>query len=211
MAQRKSSTRLLIKNTGSHIARTNIITGSTSRLTDGPTDNEPTCTADGSTLVFGHCEDQGARCFLKRKSIDSGQSLTLHEFDQVNETTMSNPTLSPDGTTVLLRISLRGRNPNEWVMLLPIAGGNLQKLKMPVSVNEVDAFAWAPDGKSILYSRYTQGVGNIWSVPLDGKAPRKLTAFDSDRIFAFGVSPDNRLVISRGSFVRDVVLIKNPR
>jgi len=82
---------------------------------------------------------------------------------------------------------------------------------MTVSVNEVDAFTWAPDGNSILYSRYTKGVGNIWSVLLDGKAPRKLTAFDSDRIFAFGVSPGNRLVISRGSFVGDVVLIKNPR
>jgi tricorn protease-like protein len=65
--------------------------------------------------------------------------------------------------------------------------------------------------KSILFSRSTKGVGNIWSVPLDGKAPRKLTAFDSDRIFAFGVSSDNRLVISRGSFLRDVVFIKNPR
>ena len=53
------------------------------------------------------------------------------------------------------------------------------------------------------------GVGNIWAVPLDGKAPRKLTTFDSDGIFAFGVSPDNRLAISRGYFERDVVLIRN--
>jgi len=52
---------------------------------------------------------------------------------------------------------------------------------------------------------------DIWSVSLDGKAPRKLTTFDSDRTFAFDVSPESRLVISRGSFVRDVVLIKNPR
>jgi serine/threonine protein kinase/Tol biopolymer transport system component len=196
---------------GSHIARTNIITGSTSRLTDGPADAEPTCTADGSTLVFFRCENQGPRCWLTRKSINYGQSLTLHEYDPVNETARNNPTLSPDGTKVLLRIALRGRNPNEWAMLLPSDGGNLQKLKMTVSVDEVDAFTWAPDGKSILYSRDTQGVGNIWSVPLDGKAPRKLTAFDSDKIYAFGVSPDNRLVISRGSFLRDVVLIKNPR
>jgi eukaryotic-like serine/threonine-protein kinase len=195
----------------SHIARTNIITGSTSRLTDGPSDNQPSCTADGSTLLFFHCEDHYSRCFLTRKSIDTGQSLTLHEFDIGNGLSSPGLAVSPDGTKVLFGEALRGGNPNDWVMVVPIAGGNLQKLKMTVSVNEVNAFTWAPDGKSILYSRYTQGVGNIWSVPLDGKAPRKLTAFDSDRIFAFGVSPDNRLVISRGSFVRDVVLIKNPR
>jgi hypothetical protein len=42
----------------SHIARTDVITGSTSRLTDGPLDGEPACTPDGSTLLFGHCVAQ---------------------------------------------------------------------------------------------------------------------------------------------------------
>ena len=199
------------KEHGSHIARTNIITGLTSRLTDGPLDTLPTCTTDGSTLVFTHCEDQDSRCFLTRKSISTGQSLTLHEFDMGNALSSPAPTVvSPDGTKVLFGEALRGGNPNDWVMVVPIAGGNLQKLTMPVSVEEVDAVIWAPDGKSILFSQGT-GVGNIWSVSLDGKAPRKLTTFDSDRIFAFDVSPDNRLVISRGAYVRDVVLIKNPR
>ncbi len=193
-----------------HIARTNIITGSTSRLTDGPGDTQPTCTADGSILVFLHCEDQYSRCFLTRKSIDTGQSITLHEFDMGNALSSPGLMVSPDGTKVLFGEALRGGNPNDWVMVVPITGGNLQKLTMPVSAEEVDAIIWAPDGKSILFSQKT-GVGNIWSVPLDGKAPRKLTAFDSDRIFAFDVSPESRLVISRGSYVRDVVLIKSPR
>jgi Tol biopolymer transport system component len=194
----------------SHIARTNIITGSTSRLTDGPSDTQPSCTADGATVVFFHCEDHYSRCFLTRKSIDTGQSLTLHEFDMGNGLSSPGLTVSPDGAKVLFGEALRGGNPNDWAMVVPIAGGNLQKLTMPVPVEKVAAVRWAPDGKSILFSQKT-GVGNIWSVPLDGKAPRKLTTFDSDSIFAFDVSPENRLVISRGSFVRDVVLIKNPR
>ena len=82
---------------------------------------------------------------------------------------------------------------------------------MPVTASEVTQYRWAPDGKSILYSHSENGVGNIWSAPLDGKAPRKLTAFESDIIFAFDVSPDNRLAISRGSMVRDAVLIKNAK
>ena len=58
----------------SHIARTDITTGSSSALTDGPIDAQPTCTADGSTLVFVHCSDKGDHCALTRKSLDSGQS-----------------------------------------------------------------------------------------------------------------------------------------
>ena len=194
---------------GSHIARTNIITGSTARLTDGPMDSAPTCTADGSTVVFVHCVDQSSHCSLTRKSLDSGQSLALYEI-AANESCCS-PTLSPDGTKVLFLQKLDGGNPYEWAAVLPIAGGNPQKLRLPISVGEVGAFIWAPDGKSILCSRDEQGVGNIWLVPLDGKAPKKITSFDSDRVFAFDVSPENRLVFSRGSYVRDVVLIQNPR
>lgn len=56
------------------------------------------------------------------------------------------------------------------------------------------------------------GVANIWSAPIDGKtSPKKVTNFQSDRIFAFDVSPDNRFAISRGVRVSDVVLIKNVR
>jgi hypothetical protein len=69
----------------------------------------------------------------------------------------------------------------------------------------------APDGMSVLYARTEHGVGNIWSAPLDGRPPKRLTAFDSELIFSFAVSPDNRLVISRGIKVSDVVLISNIR
>lgn len=97
-------------------------------------------------------------------------------------------------------------------MLVPVEGGTPESLKMPVSEGEVGKIKWAPDGKSFLYSKVDNGVGNIWSAPIDGKtSPKKITHFQSDRIFAFDVSPDNRLVISRGIMVRDVVLIKNAR
>ncbi len=80
---------------------------------------------------------------------------------------------------------------------------------MPVPAGQFGYLRWAADGKSILYSRNEGGLGNIWSVPLAGGAPRKITNFDSDQtIFAFDVSPENRLVISRGNWVSDVVLIK---
>jgi Tol biopolymer transport system component len=188
----------------SHIARTDIVTGSTTGLTDGPRDFQPTCSVDGSTLVFMHFQDN--RCSLTRKSLDSGQSLTLYETSPCK---IGGSTLSLDGTKVLFWKEPDAKDPLAWAAVVPVAGGNPQNLKMPVPDADVGGFTWAPDGKSILYALATNGVGNVWSVPLDGKPPRELTAFDSDQIFSFDVSPDNRLVISRGSVVRDVVLIKN--
>lgn len=59
---------------------------------------------------------------------------------------------------------------------------------------------------------HENGVGNIWSARLDGGAkPTKVTSFESDRVFAFDVSPDYRLLMSRGTFESDVVLTKNVR
>ena len=72
---------------------------------------------------------------------------------------------------------------------------------MPVSEGEIGSIKWSPDGKSFLYSKFENGVANIWSAPIEGKAThKKVTNFQSDRIFAFDVSPDNRLVISRGAW-----------
>lgn len=190
----------------SHIARTDIVTGSTTRLTDGPGDSQPTCSVDGSTLVFSRFSHLDSHCALTRKSLDSGQLLTLYETSPCK---IGSPTLSQDGTKVLFWKEPDAKDPLAWAAVVPLAGGNPQNLKMPAPNADVGGFTWAPDGKSILYALATNGVDNIWSVPLDGAPPRELTAFDSDRIFSFDVSPDNRLVISRGSTIRDVVLIKN--
>ena len=195
----------------SHIARTDITTGSSSALTDGPIDTQPTCTADGSTLVFVHCSDKGNHCALTRKSLDSGQSLELYQFDPADDVSEDpSPSVSPDGKSVLFWRYTHGEDSYEWAAIIPISGGEVKKLRMPVPASQFGAcFRWAADGKSILYSRNESGVDNIWSVPLAGGAPRRITNFDSDRsIFAFDVSPENRLVISRGNWVSDVVLIK---
>jgi len=190
-----------------HIARTDITTGSTSILTEGPLDGDPLCTPDASTLVYTHCTNQG-RCFLTRKSLDSGQSVNLYEI-QISGDFSPALAISPDGTNVVLGTPPEPGHPSEWATLIPVNGGAPKKLKFPVPFGEAEILKWAPDGKSILYSRTEGGVGNIWSAAVGGDAPRKLTHFDSDRIFAFDVSSDNRLVIARGTFAIDMVLIKN--
>ena len=193
-----------------HIALTDITTGVTTALTDGPNDTGPTCTADGSTLVFTHCTKQnGPPCVLARKSLQSGQSAVIVDFG--SDADWEKPMLSSDGTQVFFAKE-NAKDPYAWGMIVPSTGGTPKSIKMPISEGEVGEIKWAPDGKSFLYSKSENGVANIWSAPIDGKtSPKKITNFQSDRIFAFDVSPDNRLAISRGVRVSDVVLIKNVR
>jgi serine/threonine protein kinase/Tol biopolymer transport system component len=196
------------ENNSFYIARTDIISGSTTRLTNGPVDELPVCTADGSILVFDSCT-QTQRCFLERKSLASGESTVLKEVT-TDDSDFVNPVIAPDGTNVLFQIKPDPKDPDDWALIIPVAGGVQKRLKMPAPIGEIAAWSWSADGKAILYARNEKnGVGNIWSMPLDGRAPKKLTAFNSEAIRAFGVSPDGRLALSRGTFVVDVVLIKN--
>jgi DNA-binding winged helix-turn-helix (wHTH) protein/Tol biopolymer transport system component len=195
----------------SHIARTDVTNGSTTQLTDGPNDDEPTCTADGNTLVYVHCTDLFTRCVLMRKSLTTGESFQLYELGAEIRLRGFYPMISPDGAVVLFQKQLDTNDPYSWAITVPIAGGDLKKFKMPVPISKVGTSKWAADGKSILYALNENGVGNIWSLPLNGAVPRRLTAFDSDEIFDFDVATDNRLVVSRGGVVSDAVLIKNVR
>ncbi len=196
----------------SHIARTDITTGSTSRLTDGPLDEQPTCTADGLIVVFLHCTDQGGHCFVTRRSVASGEAANLYEIPRIATAPDPRPALSPDGTQVLFAAQddVDARDSKVSAEIVPIAGGSPLKV-MSIAAGRVIGFAWAADGKSILHARNEHGVGNIWSVPVAGGGAKKVTNFTSDDIYAFGVSPDSRLAVSRGSFNNDVVLIKNAK
>jgi hypothetical protein len=51
---------------------------------------------------------------------------------------------------------------------------------------------------------------NLWTLPLDGGPPRKITAFVSDQIIHYAWSRDGKqLLLTRGKESSDVVLIRN--
>jgi Tol biopolymer transport system component len=90
--------------------------------------------------------------------------------------------------------------------VIPIEGG------APLKVFDAQPsphIRWTPDGRAVSYVARQNGISDIWSQPLDGGAPKKLTNFKSNQIFSFDWSRDNKLVISHGSSTSDVILIKN--
>jgi len=193
-----------------YIEIADISSGATGNLTSGPIDSFPACTPDGSTLIFLHCKQGENQCGLMRKSLKTGESSVLTQVSLTTELG-PNPVISPDGATVLVRRPLEPNDPYVWAEIVPLAAGVPRKLRMPVAINDVAAWAWSQDGKAILFVQNKNGVGNIWSMPLDGEPLKKVTAFESDLIPAFDVAPDGRLAMSRGVWVADVVHIRNVR
>ena len=66
------------------------------------------------------------------------------------------------------------------------------------------------DRRGIYFIALNDGVSNIWQQPIDGSAPVQVTNFKDGRVFNFAFSLEgSQLVLSRGTFNSDVVLIEN--
>ena len=72
---------------------------------------------------------------------------------------------------------------------------------------------WQPDGTALTYIvTDSDGTSNIWSQPLQGDAPRRLTSFREDQIFDYTWSPDGKqLVCLRGTTISDAFLLTRKR
>jgi len=192
----------------SHIAQIDLNTGFSRPITDGPADSKPACTSDGSVVVFEQCPPDSDKCYIAKKSVDSSEITRLLPL---NTDDGAYPRISPDGSTVLFQREPDAQDPYRWLGLVPIAGGEVKYITMPIATGDAEAVRWSPTGQGLLFSWRQDGIGNIWSIPLAGGRPKQLTRFDADYIFDFDVAPDGRLAISRGKRVQDIVLIKNAK
>jgi Tol biopolymer transport system component len=118
---------------------------------------------------------------------------------------------SPDGKLAAYLLG-EEQGRKRRIAVAPAEGGE------PVKVFDLPPGAvpwrmnWSPDGRALTYIVNRVGASNIWSQPLDGGAPRRLTDFKDEGIGGFAWSPDgSRLALSRGTATNDVVLISNFR
>ena len=122
--------------------------------------------------------------------------------------------VSPDGKSIVCLYREQTNSPRR-IAIIPFEGGQPTKLlDLPVGYNSVQIFAgvpqvprWMPDGRSLAYIVTRDGVSNIWSMPIDGGAPKQLTNFTTDQIAWFDLSRDGKpTLFSRGATTKDVVL-----
>jgi serine/threonine protein kinase len=163
----------------------------------------PKSSPDGRWVVFSPPRASSLNAW--KVSIEGGEAVPL--TDKPTE----NPTVSPDGS--LVACWYRDDQPNRLtkVAIIPFAGGDPVKvLDVPTSVNITAGLRWTPDGRALNYVDTSNGVSNIWSLPLDGGKPVQLTDFKTDQIFWFDFSRDGKqLALSRGTQTSDVILIRD--
>ncbi|MFN0166296.1 MAG: protein kinase domain-containing protein [Bryobacteraceae bacterium] len=173
------------------------------QLTTGPgADASPQCSPDGRTVFFTSA--RSGTSTLWSVPIDGGEPA------QLTRTLSFNPAISPDGR--FLAYECNTEPDFKWtVALLPLRAG-LPETAAPVrrldTIPRESGLRWAPDGRALTYIDTRDGVGNIWSQPLQGGAPTRITRFEADQIFSFAWSRDGRLALVRGTAARNVVLIR---
>jgi len=185
------------------------------QLTSGKQDGSPLCSPDGASFYY----DDFATSRIMKMPIDGG-SPELVKASALPDGIMTGSgaaNFSPDGKlmpefmytadpatpqTSISKIALVDVTTNAETpakTFVPRAG-----FAPPIAVT--------PDGKSVAYTVVENGVGNIWSQPLDGSPSRRLTNFTSDRTFTFQFSPDGKtLGVVCVHVISDVVLLRDTR
>jgi Tol biopolymer transport system component len=136
--------------------------------------------------------------------VDGGESVLIAAPPGIN----GPPVISPNGKQIAAVYFDALLDPVAGVVIFPIEGGPaITRLPIPPDFDSLAAgFCWALDGRAIIY--VDADLANIWSQPIDGSKPTRLTDFQGDELFNFAYSRDgNWLAVARGRVTKDVVMI----
>ena len=167
------------------------------QLTSGPGDRAPYCVAGGVVLYRAQA---GGKRVTMQMDLDGATPAAPAEPSYQSYPQF----VSPDGRLVLStyidersheeRIDIRAREGGASLVRFPYGGR---------------AVAWSPDSRGFADARGVGLAQEIWYQPVPSGAPKQLTRFGKDLIFALSWSPDGRqLVCARGRFISDMVLIE---
>jgi len=159
---------------------------------------------DGKSFVYQSLRN--SKWALLKMAIDGGDS------SEVTDRQCVAPSISPDGKSIAC-FSPDAKASLKWqIAIVPFDGGPATKLiDLPGTVSIDPGPKWSRDGRSIVYID-TPGASNLYSQPIDGGPAKALTNYKSDYIDSFNWTRDGKqLIIGRGPYVDDVVLIKDFR
>lgn len=188
-----------------HLFRMNAADGSdTKQLTFGDSfDTAPDCSPDGNSVVYS--AQTGDKTILQKISIEGGEPIRLTDFEAIT------PTFSPDGKTIACILPSESQvKPAALAVISADSGAALKTFPVLQFAWNHRPPRWTPNGDALVFYKTEKLVGNLWQQSLSGGAPKQLTDFKSDVILNHAFSRDGkRLLIARGKFGSDVVMIKN--
>ncbi|MBK5290481.1 MAG: PD40 domain-containing protein [Acidobacteriia bacterium] len=174
--------------------------GPSLRLTSSPhTDYSPAWSPDGSTIAFLRISETGGSGFYLISAL--GGSERRLSGASTSRTGVESPFLawSPDGKHLAIADKSGPADPM-MIQLLDVATGARTRLTHPPANAFGDSgVVYAPDGKMIFFVRSNgMGIQDVYSVPVTGGEPRRLTN-DNRRVYGLTWNPaDNRLLIASG-------------
>ena len=182
-----------------HVWRMDRDGGNPVEITHGKGEGDPAVSPDGRWVFYRDLSGRG----IWRVSFDGGApELLADNF-------LGDADISPDGKSVALSQFIEeGKLLRRHLVVIPAAGGKPTMKTIPWP--DGYAIRWAPSGSALTYVKETEGVGNLWSQPLDGGAPKQVTSFTNLQIFSYDWTPDGKqLFLSRGQNISDVVQISD--
>lgn len=180
------------------IWRTNLDGGDLTQMTQSKGATWPSISPDSRWIIYLSSNDHS----LNRVPLEGG------EPERIVGKAVGASAVSPDGKL----IAYFSQEKDAWgIAVSAFEGGSLiRKFEILSHSLNNSSLKWMSDGKGLLYADSWDGVGNVWIQRLDGSAPNKVTAFNSDGLFRFDLSSDGKdLICARGGWKHDVVLIKN--
>src|SRR5215472_15350585 len=171
------------------------------QLTTGNADEKATFSADGRFLYYQHWSE--GKVHLFRVPFAGGQP------SQLSDLQMGNPSVSHGGDRIL--VQYYDERSSQWnVGIVSAADGKfLQPVDISLTTQGFPSFS--PDDKSLIYGETHNSVSNLWKKPVSGGKGMQFTHFSSEQIFNSVLTPDGKLVMGRGHFQSDAILIRNFR
>ena len=123
------------------------------------------------------------------------------------------PAVSPDGKSIAVW-QKEDKPAAPWkIAIVPFEGGAPTKLldvpQSPATANSV--IHWNQDGNGVLFIDFRNGVTNLMLQSFDLSPVKQLTRFTKEQFYSFDFSADGRVLLSRGFWTNDVVLISEAR
>lgn len=179
--------------------------GNPVQLTNTSTfDAEPSITLDSTTVFYEAVDDQNISTIWK-VPITGGTPVQVTKFPAAR------PVVSPDGRS-LVCLMKESDSTQKLAVASAEDGSVLRVLNLPQSIKS-RIIRWSPDGKAIIYIDTHNNADNLWLQPIDSGLPKKLTNFESDRIFRFDITSGSgqSYILARGSENSDVVVVRSFR
>ena len=165
--------------------------------------NWPQFTRDSKFILFHQTDSTGSYSTWE-VPVEGGAPIRL-----TTDLSM-HPAVSPKDGRIAAWWSSTAKNPHWQLAIFPPTGGKPLRVFDPTAATYPDTTVhWTPSGDAIAYLDHANGVANLWTQPVNGGAPHRLTHFTSGNIYSFDWSKDGKLVYSRGLTTADVVLIKD--